>query len=108
MKDADARGHEAGPPPAYSLGHSDRELERLSVQARLVDPITRRFFVDAGIVPGMRVLDVGSGVGDVACLAAELVGATGEVLGTDRSAAALAVARERTVRRQSIVDQVGV
>jgi ubiquinone/menaquinone biosynthesis C-methylase UbiE len=30
-------------------------------------------------VPGMRVLDVGSGAGDVAFLAADLVGPGGEV-----------------------------
>jgi SAM-dependent methyltransferase len=88
------RSH-AGGRPAYALGHSERELQRLSVQARLVGPITRRFFTEAGIGEGMRVLDVGSGAGDVAFLAAELVGATGEVVGTDRSGAALAVARER-------------
>lgn len=85
--------------PSYSLGHSDRELHRLSVQARLIGPITRRFFIDAGIGPGMRVLDVGSGIGDVAFLAAELVGDTGDVLGTDRSGAALSVARKRTAER---------
>ena len=83
----------------YSLGHSDRELNRLSVQARLVDPITRRFMVEAGVAPGMRVLDVGSGVGDVAFLAAELVGDAGEVVGTDRSGTALAVARARAAER---------
>ena len=43
----------------------------------------------------MRVLDVGSGVGDVALLAAELVGPSGSVVGTDLSSAALAVARGR-------------
>jgi SAM-dependent methyltransferase len=83
------------PGGAYSLGHSEWELERLRVQARLVDPITRRFMIDAGIVSGMRVLDVGSGVGDVAFLAAELVGPSGEVVGTDRAAVALAIASER-------------
>jgi hypothetical protein len=31
------------PDGSYVLGHSDRELERLNRQARLVDPITRRF-----------------------------------------------------------------
>ena len=81
------------------LGHSDRELERLSTQARLIDPITRRFFVGAGIGPGMRVLDVGSGAGDVAMLVSELVGASGEVVGTDISTAALTVARARVERR---------
>ena len=94
-----ARERGPGSSPAYALGHSDRELERLSVQARLVNPITRRFFVEAGLAPGMQVLDVGSGVGDVAFLAAEIVGAAGEVLGTDRSPAALAVARERAKAR---------
>ena len=82
---------------AYVLGHSDRELDRLAVQARLIDPITRRFFSDAGIVPGMRVLDVGSGAGDTAFLAAGLVGETGEVIGVDRAPAALVTARRRAV-----------
>ena len=73
----------------YVLGHSDGELERLVAQARLIDPITKRFFADAGITAGMRVLDVGSGAGDVAFLAAGLVGETGEVVGNDRAAAAV-------------------
>jgi 2-polyprenyl-3-methyl-5-hydroxy-6-metoxy-1,4-benzoquinol methylase len=81
--------------PSYSLGHSEQELARLRVQARLIDPITRRFFVEAGIRPGMRVLDVGSGAGDVAFIAADLVGPTGEVIGTDRAQAALDVATQR-------------
>jgi SAM-dependent methyltransferase len=75
----------ADPSPEYVLGHSDRELERLSTQARLVDPITREFFVDAGIAPGMRILDVGSGSGDVAFLASELAGDKGSVVGVDRA-----------------------
>jgi predicted O-methyltransferase YrrM len=84
---------------SYVLGDSDRELDRLSKQARLIDPITRRFLQAAGISAGMRVLDVGSGAGDVAFLAAELVGDTGEVVGTDRSSAALAMARQRAHAR---------
>jgi predicted O-methyltransferase YrrM len=83
----------------YVLGHSTRELDRLSAQARLVDPITRRFLEAAGIGPGMRVLDVGSGAGDVAFLAAELVGSAGEVVGVDRSPAALEVAKTRAAER---------
>ena len=67
----------------YVLGHTDAELKRLAAQARLIDPITRRFLVSAGISEGMRVLDVGSGAGDVAILLAGLVGPTGEVVGTD-------------------------
>jgi SAM-dependent methyltransferase len=80
---------------AYILGHSDRELARLHRQAQLINPITRQFLIEAGIVPGMRVLDIGSGAGDVAFLAADLVGPAGQVLGVDRSAIALALARAR-------------
>jgi hypothetical protein len=36
----------------YALGHSERELDRLSAQARLVDPITRQFFREAGLPTG--------------------------------------------------------
>jgi SAM-dependent methyltransferase len=79
----------------YALGHSDRELDRLSAQARLVDPITRQFLREAGIAHGMRVLDIGTGAGDVAFLLAELVGDGGEVVGIDRAPGALAVARAR-------------
>ena len=92
-------GDKTSPPGTYVLGHSDRELERLSTQARLIDPITRQFFRDAGIARGMRVLDVGSGAGDVAFLAAEVVGESGEVVGVDRAPAALAAARARAQAR---------
>lgn len=86
-------------PSAYVLGHSSHELERLKTQARLIDPITRQFFQHAGIVPGLRVLDIGSGAGDVAFLAADLIGDTGEVIGTDKSPAAIAAARARAEDR---------
>ena len=86
---------------AYELGHSDRELKRLETQALLIDPMTRQYFSSAGLEAGMRVLDIGSGAGHVAFLAAELVGATGEVIGTDRSpeavTAALAEAKARSL-----------
>jgi SAM-dependent methyltransferase len=79
----------------YVLGHSAQELERLRAQARWVAPITRRFLQETGVGAGMRVLDVGSGAGDVAALAAELVGESGEVVGVDRSAEAMSAATER-------------
>jgi ubiquinone/menaquinone biosynthesis C-methylase UbiE len=43
----------------------------------------------------MRVLDIGCGAGDVTMLAAELVGASGSVVGIDRNADVIAVARAR-------------
>src|SRR5262252_3435792 len=82
----------------YALGHSEQELERLSHQGQVFAPFTRQLFEQAGMRPGMRVLDVGSGAGDVAFLAAELVGPSGEVVGADREAAAVdwATARARS------------
>jgi SAM-dependent methyltransferase len=82
----------------YVFGHSEVELRRLAIQAELIDPVTRRLLVEAGVTSGMRVLDVGTGRGDVAFLVAELVGETGSVVGVDRAPAAVAVARERAER----------
>jgi ubiquinone/menaquinone biosynthesis C-methylase UbiE len=86
---------ENGPEARYVLGHSDIELERLIAQARIYEPLTRRFLLDAGLQDGMRVLDVGCGVGDVSFLAARLVGPTGEVIGIDRSTTAVETASRR-------------
>ena len=60
--------------PTYLMGRSEAETRRLMAQHRLYGPFTRRLLEDAGIEEGMKVLDVGSGAGDVALLAAELVG----------------------------------
>jgi len=79
----------------YVLGHSAQELQRLTLQARLLEPITKRLLLAAGVASGMRVLDVGSGMGDVTFLAAELVGPTGHVVGADRAPSAVAQATER-------------
>ena len=82
--------------PVYVCGHGPRELRRLEIQADFYGEITRIFLQRAGLVAGMRVLDLGCGAGDVSFLAAELVGATGMVIGIDRSSEAIAWARERT------------
>jgi SAM-dependent methyltransferase len=52
-------------------------------------------FEQAGLAKGMRVLDVGSGNGDVAFLAASFVGESGEVLGIDRAPSAVSAASAR-------------
>jgi ubiquinone/menaquinone biosynthesis C-methylase UbiE len=79
----------------YVLGRTDRETQRLILQHQIYGPITRRFFQTAGIGPGMKVLDIGSGAGDVALLAADLVGPSGRVVGIDMNAAILDTARAR-------------
>ena len=69
----------------------------MTLQARVLRPHTLRLFTDAGIAPGMRVLDLGCGVGDVSLLLAEMVGPEGRVTGLDFDPAALATARQRAV-----------
>ncbi len=81
--------------PTYVLGRSEAEAERLRLQAHLLDPITRQFLQDAGLATGMHVLDIGSGTGDVAFAAADLVGPSGSVTGVDANPAVLETARAR-------------
>jgi ubiquinone/menaquinone biosynthesis C-methylase UbiE len=64
-------------PPNYILGQSEYEYERLTFQAKIVRPFTDKFFRFAGVSQGMRVLEIGSGMGDVAFLAGEIVGRVG-------------------------------
>jgi ubiquinone/menaquinone biosynthesis C-methylase UbiE len=68
----------------YALGYTCAEHERLIRQAVRIAPITERLFREAGIGPGQRVLDIGSGVGDVAMQLARMVSPSGEVVGIER------------------------
>uniref|UniRef100_Q01YM7 Methyltransferase type 11 n=1 Tax=Solibacter usitatus (strain Ellin6076) TaxID=234267 RepID=Q01YM7_SOLUE len=79
----------------YALGRTPREYARLALQSQLLRPLTRRVFEDAGIAPGMRVLDLGSGAGDVCMLLSEMVGPSGSVIGVDVDAGIVEHARER-------------
>jgi ubiquinone/menaquinone biosynthesis C-methylase UbiE len=79
----------------YALGYTSAEHERLIRQAVRIAPITERLFREAGIGPGQRVLDLGSGVGDVAMLVARMVSPSGEVVGIERDVNSVARARAR-------------
>jgi len=80
----------------YPFANRAAEDERLVAQGALFDPLTRRLFQQAGITSGMRVLDLGSGAGNVARLVAELVGPAGAVVGVERDPVAVELARRRT------------
>jgi 2-polyprenyl-3-methyl-5-hydroxy-6-metoxy-1,4-benzoquinol methylase len=79
----------------YPLGYSEQEARRLAEQGALLEELTAAVFQRAGLRAGMRVLDIGSGVGDVTLLAARLVGPQGAVLGIDRAVSSVETARNR-------------
>ncbi len=79
----------------YALGYTDAEQARLIRQATVNAPHTERLFRQAGIGVGHRVLDLGSGMGDVSMLVAGLVGASGEVVGIERDATSIERAQAR-------------
>src|SRR5271169_283919 len=79
----------------YAMGSTDHERQRLMSQGAILREFLARGFRAAGLASGMRVLDLGCGVGDVAMLAADLVGPTGSVVGIDRDATSVAWANKR-------------
>ena len=79
----------------YTMGRSAGETERLIEQAHLYERVTLRMLRNAGVEPGMKVLDIGSGAGDVAMAAAQLVGPEGAVVGVDMNPEILETARAR-------------
>ena len=94
--------HETSPKPGastYVLGHAVVEVQRLLMQGRLYNDLTEQALRLAGLQPGMRVLDVGCGPGDVSLVAAGLVGPTGSVLGVDAAADIVEVARGRAAQQ---------
>jgi SAM-dependent methyltransferase len=78
----------------YVLATGAKAANRLRILHNVYGPGARRVLVQAGIKRGMRVADLGCGVGMVTQLLAELVGPTGEVVGVDFSGAQIAQARE--------------
>jgi ubiquinone/menaquinone biosynthesis C-methylase UbiE len=82
---------------SYLLGKTRGEHARLVRQAAVLNPLTDRLFREAGIGPGQRILEIGSGVGEVALLAGRLVGPTGVVVGVERDQETLETARARAI-----------
>ncbi|HWC82991.1 MAG TPA: class I SAM-dependent methyltransferase [Pseudonocardiaceae bacterium] len=88
----------------YIMGRTAAEAERLEIQAAMYAPHTEHLLRLAGVGPGMRVLDIGCGLGDVTMLAAHIVGPTGHVIGADVNPDMVLAARQRA--KESDVDNV--
>jgi 2-polyprenyl-3-methyl-5-hydroxy-6-metoxy-1,4-benzoquinol methylase len=82
-------------PTRYVMGHDDRERRRLSLQASILNPLSDQLLRRAGLSPGLHVLDIGCGIGELSMVAARLVGRRGRVTGVDIDEQALALAAAR-------------
>jgi SAM-dependent methyltransferase len=82
-------------PVDYLFAQSTDETRRLKRQAEFLSRFTHFLLDAAGITSGMKVLDVGTCIGDVAFMVAERVGPQGTVVGIDMNPAMIDVARQR-------------
>ena len=90
------------------IARSREEVDPPSLSARALEPFTRSFLSEAGVAPGMHVLDMCSGTGDLAFLVREIVGSEGQVTGVDPSLRSVDFARDRAAfRGMSNVEFVG-
>ena len=80
---------------AYVLGSDDAEITRLDGQASSIAGATEALLRAAGIGGPMRVLDLGTGLGHVAFLVADLLDRGGSVLGVDQAERLLEIAERR-------------
>src|SRR6478672_1980915 len=80
---------------SYVMGYEDRERRRLSLQASILNPLSDQLLRRAGVSTGLRVLDIGCGVGELSMVAARLVGRRSSVTGIDIDEGALALAAAR-------------
>ena len=79
----------------YKMSQVDHERRRLALQASVLNPLTDSFLRRAGISGGMRVLEVGCGIGEVALITARLVGAHGRLHCIDTDPHGLELAEQR-------------
>lgn len=94
--------HPTTGPATYALGAGEHEIERLDRQSASLDAATRLLLRASGLASGMRVLDLGCGLGHVAAIAADLVGPEGRVVGIDNARKLLDVAASRAHHRPQL------
>jgi ubiquinone/menaquinone biosynthesis C-methylase UbiE len=82
-------------PTAYVLGTDDAEIARLDAQAGSIAGASEALLRASWIGGPMRVLDLGTGLGHVAFLVADLLDHDGSVLGVDQAERLLEVAERR-------------
>lgn len=84
---------------AYPLGGTQTEQDRLLAQAKAYEPEANRLLDHIGVQPGWRTLDIGCGPIGILNLLSERVGATGSVIGLEREARFVEMARAEIAKR---------
>lgn len=79
--------------PAYVLGTTTDERERLLEQVRALAPSTEALLDAIGVAPGWRAIDVGCGPLGITAQLAARVGSSGEVVALEPQASFAAAAR---------------
>jgi 2-polyprenyl-3-methyl-5-hydroxy-6-metoxy-1,4-benzoquinol methylase len=77
----------------YILATGTDEVKRLQLLNQLYGPGTEGLLWRAGLKPGMQVVDIGCGSGNMSCWLAQQVGEGGSVIGVDVSPAQIEQAR---------------
>jgi ubiquinone/menaquinone biosynthesis C-methylase UbiE len=77
---------------AYILATGERTLSRLDLLDRIFGPASRDLLKTAGLLPGMRIAEIGCGTGQTALWIAAQVGSSGSVMAVDASREQLQVA----------------
>ncbi len=67
----------------YSIATGERDKERLLILNEIYNPFTEEFFVKSKLTRGLKVLEIGCGIGLVSQKLADVVGENGYVLATD-------------------------
>ena len=96
-------------PDQYVLGYRQAEQERLQQQAQQLAHESSWLFDQIGVTPGAQVVEIGCGPHGCLELLSERVGPSGRVVGVERSAEAVALARkmvsERTVGNVEVLER---
>src|SRR5215831_19353862 len=78
----------------YVLATGEEGAHRLKIVQSVHGPDTEAFLRRAGLRAGMRVADIGCGIGTISCWIAEQIGPDAVVVGADVSAEQLEQARK--------------
>jgi cyclopropane fatty-acyl-phospholipid synthase-like methyltransferase len=88
------------PPSTYAISVGERDFERVQLLNNTYNPSTLEFLKEAGLKPGMTVLDLGCGVALIDCEIAKMVGPEGKIICLDISADQLEIAKKVTQQNQ--------